>query len=59
MAERQGLKRASRTRDARAIDYGRWFISDARTNTVVAGGHGYRGYDLDLDDVERYLKGES
>ena len=59
MADRQGLAlHKSRIRDPRAIGYGGWFISDQATNAVVAGGHTRNGYDLDLDDVERYLTGD-
>jgi hypothetical protein len=53
MAERQGLAlHKSRRRDPRAIDYGRYWLVDVRTNVLV--GPETR----DLDDIERYLTGE-
>ncbi len=51
MAERQGLTlRKSRTRDPRALDYGTWWISDARTNALLSSETG-----CGLDDVEDWL----
>jgi hypothetical protein len=53
MAKRQGLAlHKSRRRDPRAIDYGRYWLVDVRTNVLV--GPETR----DLDDIERYLTGE-
>ena len=58
MAERQGLVlHKSRRRDPRSIDYGKYMIVDAFTNTVVAGELNTRRA-LTLDEVEAYLKGE-
>jgi hypothetical protein len=58
MAERQGLKlHKSRVRDPRALDYDKFWLTDARTNFVVFGelpGE-WRGNAADLDDIERYL----
>ena len=52
MAKRQGLElMKSRTRDPRALDYGRWYVHDPLTNSIVAGDPGY----MDIDDIERYL----
>lgn len=52
MAERQGFKlMKSRTRDGRALDYGRWWVVDPNTNGIVAGEPGY----MDIDGVERFL----
>ena len=60
MAERQGLAlHKSPRRDPRAIDYGLWNISDPRSRRVVAGGHAGTGFDMTIDDVERYLTGGS
>jgi hypothetical protein len=54
-ARRQGLElMKSRTRDPRALDYGRWYILDGQTSAIVAGDPNR----MDLDDVERYLLGE-
>jgi hypothetical protein len=58
MAERQRLAlHKSRRRDPRAYDYGRYMIVDPYNNTIVAGGSPL-AYGLDLDDVEKYLRGE-
>lgn len=58
MASRQGLAiRKSRTRDPRAIDYGRWVIIDPYADAVVAGTGGIGRPHWSLDDVERYLEG--
>ena len=58
MAKRQGLKlEKSRTRDPRALDYGKYWLRDVRTNFVVFGelpGE-WRGNQATLDDIERYL----
>lgn len=55
MADRQGLKLLkSRSRDPRAIDYGRFMIADKFRNVAVAGElRSPRA--LSLDDVEKYL----
>ncbi len=51
MADRQGLVlRRSRRRDVRALDYGRYWLSDARTNRLVTPEAG-----LTIDEVEVYL----
>lgn len=54
-AERQGLVLSkARRRDTRALDYGRYVLIDARTNSVVWGAsNGW--YNLELDGVEDYL----
>lgn len=58
MAERQGLVLVkSRRRDERSIDYGKFMIVDAFTNTVVAGELNTH-LALTPDEVEEYLKGE-
>ncbi len=58
MAERQGLVLVkSRRRDPRSIDYGKYMIADAFTNTVVAGELNTRRA-LTLDEVEEYLNRE-
>ncbi len=58
MAERQGLKfHKSRTRDPHALDYGKYWLTDVRSNFVVFGelpGE-WRGTAANLDDIERYL----
>ena len=43
-----------RARDPRAIGFGQYFITDRRTNSVVAGGATQGGFDLTLDDAERW-----
>ncbi|MBN1527970.1 MAG: hypothetical protein JW895_02855 [Thermoleophilaceae bacterium] len=54
-AKRQGLElHKSRTRDPRALDYGRWWLTSAATGDTVAGGGDER---WDLQQVERYLTG--
>jgi hypothetical protein len=59
MASRQGLAiRKSRTRDPRAIDYGRWAIIDPYADAVVAGTEAIGRPHWTLDDVERYLEGD-
>jgi hypothetical protein len=59
MAERQGLKLSkSPRRDPHAIDYGCWMIVDRDANTVVAGTAGTGRPNMDLDQIEAYLRGE-
>lgn len=54
-AKRQGLELAkSKTRDPRALDYGRWRVLDGQRGEVVAGDDAR----MSIDDVERYLLGE-
>lgn len=54
MAQRQGLQLVkSRRRDPRALDFGGFMVCDLNSN-VVAGGHP-SGFEMSLDDVERYL----
>jgi hypothetical protein len=45
----------SRARDPRALGYGQFLIADQQNN-IVAGGHGPSGFDLTIDDVERWAK---
>lgn len=53
MAERQGLALTkSRRRDRRALDYGRWHITEVTTGNVIIGGDGFT-----TDEVEAYLTG--
>lgn len=53
MAERQGFKLIkSRRRDSRAIDYGKYFLSETTTSALQTSEHG-----LDIDEVEAYLGG--
>jgi hypothetical protein len=53
MADRQGLRLIlSRTRDPRALNYGRCYLVDVATNCVVVGDPDY----WYLDDVEDWLK---
>jgi hypothetical protein len=52
MAERQGLVlRKSRRRDPRAVDYGMFWLVDAATNALVAGGQ----FGMNIDSVEEWL----
>lgn len=52
MAQRQGLMlRKSRRRDPRAVDFGGYWLVDASTTTLVAGGQ----FGISLDEVEAYL----
>jgi hypothetical protein len=52
MAERQGLTiRKSRRRDPRAVDFGKYWVYEAATDVLVAGGTS----GLDLDGVENWL----
>ncbi len=51
MADRQGLKLTrSRRRDPRALDYGLYWLADARTSALESPEAG-----LTLDEVEQYL----
>jgi hypothetical protein len=51
MAERQGLVLTkSRRRDPRALDYGKYWIAEARSNALISPETG-----MDLDGVERFL----
>ena len=45
----------SRRRDPRALDFGRYAITDQATGAVVAGGDGFNGYGLTLDDVDQWV----
>jgi len=55
MAERQGLSlHKSRRRDPRAMDFDRWMIVDAFTNSIVAGELNTPRA-LSLDEVEEWL----
>ena len=57
MAERQGLAlRKSRRRDPRALDYGVYYVADARTNMLDQRVDQRAG--LTLDEVEALLTGE-
>jgi hypothetical protein len=52
MAKRQGLTiRKSRRRDPRAVDYGKYWVFEATTDVLVAGGQS----GLNLDGVEDWL----
>lgn len=58
MAARQGLRyQVSRRRDPRAIDYGRVWLADARTNGLVAEFTPGVGPGTVLDQVEAFLTG--
>lgn len=58
-ADRQGLRlQRSRRRDPRALGYGTYRLTDARTGSVVAAGS-ESGYGLTLDQVELHLTGGS
>ena len=51
MAARQGLALTkSRRRDERAIDFGRYWLTDRSGGWVAFGDSG-----ADLDDIEKYL----
>ena len=51
MAARQGLRLSkSRRRDERAIDFGKYFLFDARANFLVSSEYG-----MSLDNVEAWL----
>jgi hypothetical protein len=57
MAARQGLQLIkSRRRDPRAIDYGQYWIADARSNFLHKGP--YNDGFADLDQVEQFLTEE-
>jgi hypothetical protein len=58
-ADRQGLAlRKSRTRDPRAIDYGRWMIVSLVTGKVEAGTGPTGKPCMTLDEVEANLMGD-
>jgi len=51
VAQRRGLKLTrSRRRDSRALDYGRYWLTDLQANTVMTSEFG-----LTLDEVDAYL----
>src|SRR5688500_14105304 len=53
MAERQGLTLVkSRSRDRKALNYGRYWLADARTGATVIGPE----YGLGIDQVESALE---
>jgi hypothetical protein len=53
---RQGCQlMKSRRRDPRALDFGRYAITNQVTGAVVAGGDGFNGYGLTLDDVDQWV----
>jgi hypothetical protein len=55
-AERQGLRLAKcRRRDPRAIGFGTYMLVD-QNNNIVAGDT-QNGYGMDLDAIEKALKG--
>jgi hypothetical protein len=56
--DRMGLRlMKSRARDPDALTYGGYQIVDVETGGAVAGwGNANRGYALDLDGVEGYLR---
>jgi hypothetical protein len=58
MAERQGYRiTRSRSRDRNALTFGEYQIIDAETGTIAfCDWNAPRGYGLDLDDVEEWLK---
>jgi hypothetical protein len=53
LARKQGLViRKSRSRSGRTLDdHGGYMLLDAGRNMIMAGSR----FDLDLDDIERYL----
>lgn len=56
---RQGCQLVkSRRRDPRALDFERYGITDQATGGLVAGGDGFNGFGLTLDDVERWVNRE-
>lgn len=56
MAERQDLMlRKSRRRDARAVDYGSYWIIEPHRNLLYAGGQ----FGMSLDEVEEWLTAEA
>jgi hypothetical protein len=58
MADRQGLRyQVSRRRDPRAIDYGRVWLTDKDTNTVVTSFTPGEGPGTVLDQAEAWLTG--
>jgi hypothetical protein len=51
MAKRQGLTvTKSRRRDPRALDYGMYYVSDARSNTLESSEQG-----MNIDELEAFL----
>ncbi|HZL05055.1 MAG TPA: hypothetical protein VFE45_06515 [Coriobacteriia bacterium] len=53
-AERRGLRlHKSRRRDPNAVGYGRFWLTDQRTNTVVAGDDRWNA--LGIDEIERHV----
>lgn len=60
MLDRRGYRLLkSRSRDPDALTYGGYQIVDIQIGGVVAGwGNANRGYAMDLDDVEDWLKEE-
>jgi hypothetical protein len=55
VAARRGLRLAkSRRRDERALDFGRYWLIDNRTGTVIAGGQ----WGVSLDEIEEELSGQ-
>lgn len=56
MAERQGLRLVkSKRRDPRAIDFGKFMLTDADTGAIVAGASGTGRAEFSLADVEAHL----
>jgi hypothetical protein len=54
MADRRGLRLTkSRRRDERAVDYGRYWLSDEKTTALILGGQ----FGDTLDEIEDYLTG--
>lgn len=54
-AARQGLVLMKcRRRDPRAIGYGTYMLTDAKTKTITASGS-QDGYGLSLDEIEKAL----
>ncbi|MFH5825013.1 hypothetical protein [Georgenia sp. AZ-5] len=55
-AEHQRLRLSrSRRRDTRAVDYGKYTLTDVDTGAVVFGGPEPYMYSATLDEVEEYL----
>jgi hypothetical protein len=51
---RRGIRLAkSRRRDEHALDFGRYWLIDSRSGTVIAGGQ----WGVSLDEVEEELSG--
>lgn len=57
VALRQGyILQRSRRRDIDALDYGKYWLVDFRSNVVIFGGPGVTGHpDADLDEIEAWL----